>query len=95
MGNAMERKTETQPTSEWEHSHALNVGDKLTDTNTGTNITVKRVRDDGGVVVKLWYDEHGGEDYTTDEWTEEQTRIGLRDGLLERDDGKSHELATF
>lgn len=87
---------EDQPTSEWEHSHALTEGDKIEDTDENTPITVTEVRDDGSIKVKQWFgSDHGEGDYVTAEYTEGQTRVALADGIFERTDGKSHELTSF
>lgn len=84
-----------QPTSDWEHSHALAEGGELVDTGEDTPLTVETVHDDGSVTVQVWADERHGEDYVTETWDEEQVRVGLRDGIIETTDGQSHELAAF
>lgn len=84
-----------KPTSDWEHSHALTEGDELVDTGEDTPLTVEAVHDDGKVTVHVWGDERHGGDYVTETWDEEEVRVGLRDGIIETTDGKSHELATF
>lgn len=84
-----------RPTSDWEHSHVLSAGDELTDTNTGTPITVDEVRDDGSIKCRVWLDERHGQDYETEVWSEREATGALADGIFKRDDGLSHELATF
>jgi hypothetical protein len=84
-----------RPTSDWEHSHALEAGDELTDTNTNTAITVDEVRDGGSIKCRVWLDERHGQEYDTEVWTEQEANGALADGVFERDDGLSHELATF
>lgn len=77
----------TLPTSEWKHSHAIETGDELIATDGGIHGRVKCVRDDGSVCVE-WAD---GEQYHS----EEGMRVALRDGVIKRSDGRSHELATY
>lgn len=84
-----------RPTSDWEHSHALEAGDELTDTNTDTPITVDEVRDDGSIKCRVWIDQRHGQEYHTEIWSEREANGALADGLFERKDGLSHELATF
>ena len=91
---AQNTASEDKPTSNWDHSHALNDGDELTDVENETPITVDEVRDDGSISCRVWMDQRHGQEYMRKEWTEEEVRVALRDGLFERDDGKSHELAT-
>ena len=87
--------THDTPTSEWTHSHALEAGDELTDTNTDTPITVEEVHDDGSISCRVWLDERHGQEYHTETWSEDEARGALADGVFERTDGLSHELATF
>jgi len=84
-----------RPTSDWKHSHALEAGDELVDTGENTPITVDEVRDDGSIECRVWRDERHGQEYIREVWTEEETRGALADGIFERTDGLSHELATF
>lgn len=84
-----------KPTSEWEHSHALEADDELVDTNEDTPLTVEEVHDDGSITVKVWIDQRHGQEWTTETYDEEQTRVGLRDGILETTDGLSDELTNF
>lgn len=84
-----------RPTSDWKHSHALEAGDELIDTGENTAITVNDVREDGSISCRVWLDERHGQDYICEVWTEEETRRALADGIFERTDGLSHELATF
>jgi len=83
------------PTTEWEHAHALKAGMELVDTNTGTEITVTEVDDDGSVTVLAWFGERKKSEYTTETWTEREANTGLSHGEIETTDGKSHELATY
>jgi hypothetical protein len=80
-----------RPTSDWEHSHAVEADDVLVDTQ-GERFRVDSVNDDGSVDVTLLDDEHD----VTDSWTEEATRTALTNGDIHRErDGLTHELATF
>lgn len=88
-------RTYQKPTSEWEHSHALEQGDELVDTNEDTPITVKSVNGDGSVEVRIWIDERHGQEYTTETYPEGDVTTALADGIFETVDGLSHELATF
>lgn len=72
--------TESQPTSEWEHSHALESGDVIVD-DFGSH-TIK-VHDDGSVT---W----AGETFD-----EREVTAALRDGIISRNDGKNRELASY
>jgi len=83
------------PTSEWEHSHAIEAGDELIDTNENTPITVDAVSEDGSIECRVWIDERHGEEYTKETWTETEANGALADGIFETTDGLSHELATF
>jgi len=82
---------ESQPISEWEHSHALQEGDLLVDTQYGDGpFTVETVHDNGDVTLY----NHEWDD--TDHHPEAEITGALADGNLERNaDGKSHELASF
>ena len=83
------------PTSEWEHSHAVNEGDKYHVDYFGVAMVIKTVHDNGDVTADLVPD---GEENTkiTQEYTESEVTEALSDGLWERkSDGLSHELATF
>jgi hypothetical protein len=84
----------TRPTSDWEHSHALTAGDEITDTGEDVPITVDEVHDDGSITVRVWIDQRHGQEHYKQTWAEEQVRVGLADGILEREDGLSHELAS-
>jgi hypothetical protein len=86
---------ESQPTSEWEHSHALSEGDELTDTGEDTPLTVIAVHDDGGVSLRVWRDQRHGQEYYDIREDEDSIRTALTDGIFETTDGKSHELASF
>lgn len=83
------------PTSEWDHSHALEAGDELIDADSDvmddTDIfVVREVHDDGSVTVYSNFDDEN------EVWTEDETRRVLADSVLKRvSDGLSHELATF
>ena len=81
----------TQPTSAWEHSHALNTGDVLVDTQYGDGpFEVLEVNDDGSVTLR------NTEDEDTETFDEGEITGALADGHFEREsDGLSHELATF
>lgn len=83
------------PTSEWEHSHAIEAGDELTDTNTGAEITVDEVHDDGSVTVRTWRDQRHGQEYHEETFDEEEVRVALADGIFETEDGLSNELASY
>lgn len=76
-----------KPTSEWEHSHALESGDRLHDVENDVNGLVDKVKANGSVLV-AW--QTGAEVHT-----EEEIRVALRDGTIERDDGLSSELAAY
>ena len=78
-----------QPTSEWEHSHALESGDRIV-TNDGERWDITDVRPDGSVwAVCVDYDD-------AESWTEDEVRTALANDELEREsDNLSHELATF
>ncbi len=78
------------PTSEWEHSHALEEGDELLD-HTGKEWRVTEVTGTGDVEVRRLDDTHG----EVENWSEEGTTEALATGSIERKDGLSHELATF
>ena len=83
------------PTSEWEHSHAVEAGDEYHVDYFGVTMKVKSVQDDGDVITHLVPD---GEQETqiTQEYTESEVTEALANGLWERkSDGLSHELATF
>lgn len=69
------------PTSEWEHSHALESGDEVTDT-TCNEVHTASVHTDGGVTID-------GETFS-----EREITAALADGVL-KVDGLSHELATY
>jgi len=77
---------ESQPTADWEHSHALNAGDELraNDDDCGS---VEAIHADGSVTV-AW--ESGSETHS-----ETAITTALTHGEIERADGKSHELATY
>jgi hypothetical protein len=80
-----------RPMSDWEHSHALDEGDILLDTQYDDGpFTVERIDDDGSVTL---YD-HEHDD--TETYPEDEITGALADANLERQrDGLSHELATF
>lgn len=80
-----------KPNSEWEHSHAIEAGDVLVDTQYGDGpFTVETVHDDGSVTLRNH--EYGD----TEEFSEGEINGALADGIFERkSDGLSHELATF
>jgi len=83
-----------QPTTEWQHSHALTEGDEL-NTEHGERWRVTTVEDDGTVRVRRLDDGRRGPN-DRDAWSEEAVRHSLSNGELERvSDGKSHELATY
>lgn len=84
-------ETHERPTSDWEHSHAIEGGDVLIDTQYGDGpFEVVEVHDDGSVT--LLDREHGD----TETFSEEEITGALADGNFERErDGLSHELATF
>lgn len=84
-------RTYERPTSEWEHSHALEPGMELTD-QYAISIDVEAVNEDGSVDV--FVREENGNEYH-EQWTEEEARVALTDGVVETVDGLSHELATF
>lgn len=88
--NAQTQTDETEPTSEWEHGHALNEGDEINATNTDSGpFKVVNIGYDGSVVAV----DSGGERF---EWGEGEVTGALSAGNFERvSDGKSHELATF
>ena len=88
-------ETHELPTSEWDHSHALEEGDELIDTTTGAEITVFEIHDNGGITGQVWIDQRGGQEYTKREWSQEAIALALAYGIFERLDGLSHELATF
>ena len=88
------------PTSEWEHSHAIEAEQVLIDTGEDTRILVEEVHDDGSVTMVVEDDyPHEPEPVilhdTRQTFTEEEINTALADGLLETPDGLSHELATF
>lgn len=76
-----------RPTSEWEHSHVLAEGDRVHDTDRGVPGIVDSVRENGSVLI-AWED--GAETHTETEVT-----TALADGLIEREDGLSDELASY
>jgi len=75
-----------KPTSEWDHSHALQEGDELVD-DDGDVGTVVSVHDDGSVTV-AW----GGGEMKHGEGSITRS---LADGVVKTEDGQSHELATY
>lgn len=84
-----------EPESNWDYSHALAEGDELTDVQNETPITVDEVRDDGSVSCRAWLDQRHGQEYTREEWSEEEITTALADGLFETVDGQSDGLATW
>lgn len=72
----------TKPESDWKHSHALETGDVLVDVDRGDRDEVS-VHDDGSVT------------FDGETFSESEVTAALRDGVLERDDGLSHELASY
>jgi len=68
------------PTREWKHSHALKTGDIVVD-DFGSHVI--EVHEDGSVT---W----DGETFE-----EREVTAALRDGVIARNDGLTHELATF
>ena len=77
------------PTSEWEHSHALESGDRVV-TEGGEEWDITNVRDDGSVwAVAVHFDD-------AESWSEKAVTNSLSTGDMHRKrDGLSHELATF
>jgi hypothetical protein len=94
-------KDHTRPTSDWEHSHALETGDILIDTAEDTRLLVEAVGDDGGVTWVAVDDSSGamGErikfNDTRETFSEEEITTALADGIVESTTGLSHELATY
>lgn len=86
---------ETRPTSDWEHSHAVNEGDVFDVDYFGVAMEVVDVHDDGSVIANLCPDDVDGDGKIEQEYSEEEITNALADGLWERTDGKSHELATY
>jgi hypothetical protein len=89
----MNANTETHelPTSDWEHSHAVEAGDELLDTQYDDGpFEVVEIHDDGSVTLRdTEYDD-------TETFDEAEITGALADGNFERArDGLSHELATF
>jgi len=85
---------ETQPTSEWEHSHALTEGDEL-ETKYGEVWEVTTIQDDGAARVRRIDSDRSGPN-DRDTWSENAVRTSLANNEMHRQsDGKSHELATF
>jgi len=83
-------QTHELPTSEWEHSHALKEGMELIDQDNGDRLVVGNVYNDGEVLVCDLT--NGGPEY----WTEEEITNGLAaEHYATKEDGLSHELATF
>ncbi|SEO70249.1 hypothetical protein SAMN05216388_101746 [Halorientalis persicus] len=90
-----------KPTSEWDYSHALAEGDVLvhTDDQTGEQAVweIAAVNDDGSVRAEM-VDQSPGDvaGNPTEHWSEDEITRSLADDVLGlRDDGRSHELATF
>jgi hypothetical protein len=83
------------PTSEWEHSHAIEAGDVLVHDETGEEWKITSVEDDGNVNVRRVDDGRDGSN-DRDTWSENSLRTALaHDEMHRKDDGLSHELATF
>lgn len=88
-----------EPESNWDHSHALAEGDVLFD-DEGARLVVEEVYDDGSVT---WVveDEYDGEptevklNDTRETFDEGEIRRALVDGIVETEDGRSAELATY
>ena len=80
-----------RPASDWEHSHALDEGDKLTDTQYGSGpFVVEAVHEDGSVTLR------GTDHDDIETHLENEINGALADGAFERvSDGLSHELATY
>ena len=83
------------PTSEWEHSHAVEEGDTLVHEEYGEEWEITTVEDSGNVRVRRVDDGREGPN-DRDTWSEEAVRQSLATGDMHRkSDGLSHELATF
>jgi len=83
-----------KPTSEWDYSHALAEGDEVV-TQWGEVWEITTVEDDGNVRVRRLDDGRSGPD-DRDTWDEDAVNCSLANGTMElKDDGQSHELATF
>jgi hypothetical protein len=83
-----------KPTSEWEYSHAIAEGDVLVH-HHGEEWQVTTVEDDGNVRVRR-IDEGRAGPNDRDAWGEEAVRQMLANGDANvKNDGRSHELATF
>lgn len=65
-------------------THGLTEGVELTDTNTGTELTVRAVLEDGKVVCRAWVDGRDGREYTNEVWTESEIVTAMDDGIFVR-----------
>lgn len=84
------------PTSEWEHSHAVEEGDVYNVDEFGVDMEVVEVHNDGSVTANLCPEGVDEDERIEQEYSEEEVTTALADGLWEREsDGLSHELATF
>lgn len=85
---------EDAPTSDWDHSHAVQEGDKY-ETEHGEVWQVTTVQDDGAIRVRR-VDDARRDANERDTWSEEAVTESLANGDMARvSDGKSHELAAF
>ena len=85
---------EDEPTSNWDHSHAVQEGDEL-ETEHGEVWQVTTVQDDGAIRVRR-IDDGRRDANERDAWGEDAVRTSLAHDEMKRvRDGKSHELATF
>lgn len=85
---------EHAPTSDWNHSHAVQESDEFR-TEHGEVWKVTTVQDDGAVQVRR-LDSGRRDANERDTWAEEAVRTSLAHEEMRREcDGKSHELATF
>ena len=72
--------THDTPTSEWQHSHALESGDIIRDEHGEYTVTVN---------------EDGSVRFDGETFSEREITVALRDSVIERSDGLSHELASY
>jgi len=85
---------EDEPTSNWDHCHAVQEGDEY-ETEHGEVWEVTTVQNDGSIRVRR-VDDGRRDPNDRDTWGEEEVTTSLAHGGMVRvSDGKSHELATY
>jgi len=89
QNNASNDAPHMKPTSQWDHSHVLEAGDRV-ETEAGEQWDITDVRLDGSVwAVCVDFDD-------AESWSEKAVTTSLAHGEMHRvSDGLSHELATF